>query len=151
MTAPAVDPTLLALAQQLVCYRKLAKLAEVQHGYVQHSQTEQLLDLLKRREEVLAQVSAFERAIAPAKKRWGAYLSELDETRRRQAEGLLAETRRLLEEITTADRNDALVLQQRKLNIGRQLNSAQVARTVNKNYAAAAAYAPRRSNVDRTS
>ena len=37
-----------------------------------------------------------------------------------------------------ADRNDALVLQQRKLNIGRELGKTQTARVVNRSYAAAA-------------
>ena len=44
-------------------------------------------------------------------------------------------------------RNDALVLQQRKLNLGRQINQASAARQVNRNYAAAA-YGPRQSKVD---
>ena len=66
---------------------------------------------------------------------------------RRRAETSLAETRRLLEEITAADRNDALVLQQRKLNLGRQINQASAAKQVNRNYAAAA-YGPRQSRMD---
>ena len=47
------DPTILALDQQLACYRRLAKLAEVQLEFVQQNQTEQLLELLVRRQEVL--------------------------------------------------------------------------------------------------
>ena len=139
------DPIISALDQQVACYRRLAKLAEVQHEYVQQSQTEELLDVLARRQEVLDQIAGFERTIAPAKQRWAAYLAGLDPARRGRAEGLLAETRRLLEQITTADRNDALVLQQRKLNLGREINQAQAARTVNRSYAAAAygARAPR--------
>jgi hypothetical protein len=57
---------------------------------------------------------------------------------RAEAETLLAETRRLLEQITTADRNDALVLQQRKLSLGNEIGKATAARQVNRNYAAAA-------------
>jgi hypothetical protein len=136
MTQP--DPIIVALEQQVACYERLAKLAAVQHEYVQQSQTEELLDVLARRQAVLDQVAGFERTIAPAKERWSEYLARLDAGRRARAEALMAETRRLLEEITTADRNDALVLQQRKLNLGRQIQQAQTARTLNRNYAAAA-------------
>ena len=132
------DPILLALDGQVSCYRRLAKLAAVQHEYVQQGQTEQLLDVLTRRQAELDQVAAHERTIAPAKRRWPEYAAGLDPASRAQAEGLLAETRRLLEAITTADRNDALVLQQRKLNLGKQIHQAQAARSVNRNYAAAA-------------
>ena len=61
--------------------------------------------------------------------------------------GIVGETRRLLEQITTADQNDALVLQQRKLNVGKQINQASGARQVNRNYAAAA-YGNRQSRMD---
>jgi hypothetical protein len=135
------------LFQQVGCYQRLAKLAEAQHEYVQQSQIELLLEVLARRQEVLDQAAAYERTIGPAKGRWQAYLASLDASCRMRAESLLAETRRLLEEITAADRNDALVLQQRKLNLGRQINQAQVARTVNKNYAASA-YGTRRPRMD---
>lgn len=146
---PAVDPVIVALANQVVCYQRLAKLAEAQHEFVQHSQTEELLDVLTKRQAVLDQVGGFERTVAPAKARWSQYLAGLSTTARAQAEALLAETRRLLEQITTADRNDALVLQQRKLNLGRQINQAGAARTVNRSYAAAAAYgAPARGRVN---
>ena len=43
----------------------------------------------------------------------------------------------MLEQITAADR-DELVLQQRKLNLGRQIGQTDAARQVNRTYAAAA-------------
>jgi hypothetical protein len=53
----------------------------------------------------------------------------------------------LLEEITVADRNDALILQQRKMNLGHQITQATVGRRVNRSYAAAA-YTGRAAGVD---
>ncbi len=141
------DPIIIALEEQVNCYRRLAKLAEQQHEHVQHSQTEDLLDVLQRRQAVLDQISRLEEAIRPAKLRWGDYLRDLDSSRRVSAEAMLAETRRLLEEITAADRDDAMVLQQRKLNLGRQINQATAARQVNRTYAAAA-YGSQRSKMD---
>ena len=132
------DPTLEALREQVGCYRRLAKLVEVQHEHVQQGRTDQLLEVLGLRQEVLERVSQHEAVIRPAKQRWTQYLGGLDGTRRAEAETLLAETGRLLEQITTADRNDVLILNQQKLSLGHQINKASAARQVNRTYAAAA-------------
>ena len=143
----AEHPTISALRQQVDCYRRLAKLADLQHVHVQQSQTEQLLEVLAGRQEVLDQLKLFEQTVGPERRRWAEFLGELTPDARGMAEALLAETRGLLEQITTADRNDALVLQQQKLNLGRQINQASAARQVNRNYAASA-YGSRPARVD---
>lgn len=137
------DPIILALEEQVDCYRRLAKLAEVQHEHVTHSHTEGLLEVLARRQEVLSQLGRLEEIVSPAKKRWGEYLGGMNDARRAAAEELLLETRRLLQQITESDQRDALVLQQRKLNLGKQIQQASNAKQVNRNYAAAAYGAPK--------
>jgi hypothetical protein len=132
------EPVILALEEQVGCYRRLSKLQELQHDHVQQSRTEQLLEVLGQRQGVLDDVARLEQTIGPAKRGWGEYLRQLPGDDRSRAETLLAETRRLLEEITTADRNDAMVLQQRKLNLGRQIHQASAAKQVNRNIAASA-------------
>jgi hypothetical protein len=141
------DPTITALEQQVTCYQRLAKLAEIQHEHVQNSRTEELLNVLGQRQVVLDRVGELERIIAPNKRRWSDYLVGLPTADRGRAESLLAATRSLLEKITTADRDDALVLQQRKLNLGRELCQANTARQVNRSYAAAA-YGRRSGGMD---
>ena len=138
MTTATADPILAALHEQVDCYRRLAKLAEIQHDHVQHGRTELLLEVLGQRQEVLEQVAGCEKVIGPTKRQWAEYVVTLVPAVRAEAETLLSETRRLLEEITTADRNDALVLQQRKLSLGSQIGKASAAKQVNRNYAAAA-------------
>jgi hypothetical protein len=142
-----LDSTILALREQVACYGQLAKLAAQQHVHVQQNQTEALLEVLRRRQGVLDEVTRLEAVIGPVKRRWGEYLDGLSKQDRAEAEKLVEETRRLLEEITTADRNDAMVLQQRKLNVGKQINQAMAARQVNRTYAAAA-YGRRASRMD---
>lgn len=136
-----------ALEDQVGCYRRLAKLAEVQHAHVQNSQTELLLDVLKNRQAVLDQITRLEQVIGPVKRVWSSHSRSMPEADRSRAEGFLAETRQLLEQITSSDQNDALVLQQRKLNLGKQINQASAARQINRNYAAAA-YGTRASRMD---
>jgi len=129
---------ILALEEQVGCYRRLAKLAEVQHAHVQQGQTEGLLEVLERRQEVLNQIARLEGLMGEAKGRWSEYLQGVDEVRMEKAEGLLVERRSLLEEINAADRDDTLVLQSRKLNLGKAIVQASAAKRVNRNYAAAA-------------
>ncbi len=143
------NPVLDALEQQVECYRRLAKLADQQHEHVQLSRIEELLNVLGKRQEVLDQVTTLEKTVGPAKRQWLAFVAGLDVDSRKQAEANLSETRRLLEEITSADRSDALVLQQRKLNIGKQLTAASSAKQVNRNIAAAA-YGSRGPRMDLT-
>ena len=143
------ETILAALDQQVECYRRLAKLADQQHEHVQLSRVEELLNVLSQRQDVLDQVAGLERTVGPVKRQWTAFVASLDASARAKAEGSLAETRRLLEQITTADRSDALVLQQRKLNIGRQLTAASSAKQVNKTIAAAA-YGSRGPRMDVT-
>jgi hypothetical protein len=136
-----------ALRRQLDCYQRLAKLANIQHEHVQHSRTEELLAVLAQRQSVLDEMAALEKIIAPAKRDWQQYAGGLPPLEREEAENLLGETRRLLEEIAAADRDDALVLQQRKMNLGRGITQATAARKFNRAYAAAA-YGKPRSAVD---
>ena len=132
------NPIIDALHGQVDCYRRLAKLAALQHEHVRQGRTEQLLEVLGLRQQVLDQLAALERVVAPAKQHWTQFVATLGAGARAEAEGLLAETRRMLEDITAADSNDVLVLQQRKLNLGRQIHQATSARQVNRTYAAAA-------------
>ncbi len=143
----AHESILAALQSQVTCYRQLAKLAELQHEHVQQGQTQGLLDVLGKRQQVLDEISGLERILKPAKSTWPDFSAGLAPGRRGEAEGLLAETRKLLEQITVADRNDTLVLQQRQLNLGHQINQATAARQVNRNYAAAA-YGRKTSGMD---
>ena len=138
VTVVSTQSILEALGGQVACYRRLLKLAELQHDHVQQGRTEHLLEVLAHRQKVLDQLGALERVVAPAKRQWNEFAAELPTETRAEAERLLSETRRLLEEITAADCNDVLVLQQQKLNVGRQMNQAASARQVNRMYAAAA-------------
>jgi hypothetical protein len=143
----AEDAVINALESQVDCYRRLARLAELQHEHVQQSRTEGLLQVLGQRHAVLEEVATLEATIAPARRSWTRFASELPHGQRRRAELLLAESRQLLEFITAADRDDAMVLQQQKLTVSKALNQAASARQVNRTYATAA-YGRREPTMD---
>lgn len=133
-----------ALGEQVSCYRALAKMAERQHLYVQNEQTEELLSLLTERQGVLDRLAVLARMTAGVKQN----LSVLSGPDRAKVEGMLAETKRLLAEITAGDERDAMVLQQRKHRIGTEIKATTSARVVNRSYAANAYGRPKVSNLD---
>ena len=133
-----IQLVMVSLAQQVECYRRLAKLAQVQHEHIRQGRIEQLLDVLKGRQQVLAQMNEFEEIVGPAKRQWEQFVADLDEATRQKAESLMAESKLLLNQITSADQDDALVLQQRKLNIGKEIRQATTARQIHRMYGAAA-------------
>jgi hypothetical protein len=141
------DAIINALIEQVVCYRRLAKLAAIQHDHIQNARTEALLEVLQNRQAVLDRVAEQEKVIGPAKQRWAQYAANLDAAARARAEAHMTETKTLLEQITTADRRDVLVLQQRKLNVGKKIAQTSNARQVNRNYADAA-YGTARPRMD---
>ena len=143
----AENPVISALEEQVACYRKLARLAEAQREHVQQSHMEALLGVLKNRQEILDQLARLELIVSPAKRRWSDFLGEIEIDTRARAEQMVTETRRLLEQIMASDRTDALALEQRKLNLGKEIKQAAGARQINRNYAVAA-YGQRQSRVN---
>jgi len=133
MTPDSADSIIATLEEQASLYRRLAKLAELQHEHVQQGRIEDLLDILAKRQEVVNKLSRLEVG---------------DEAKTNpKAQALIHEVQTLLKEITAADRHDALVLQQRKLNLGQQINQARSARQINRTYATAA-YGKSQSSMD---
>jgi hypothetical protein len=137
-----------ALEQQLACYQRLARLAEAQRDHVQQGDAEALLGVLRRRQGVLDELARLESVVGPAKRQWTDFAASLPVDRRSHAESVVAESRSLLERITRSDQEDVMLLQQRKLNVGREMGQAAATRQVNRAYAAAAYGGKRSTRMD---
>ena len=133
-----LPPIIASLEQQLACYRRLAKLSDLQRNYVRENQTDELLAVLQTRSELLTDIARLEAEVAPLKRAWAETSGSLSPAVRESAAAMLAETRQLLQQITQADQDDVLLLQQRKLNVGKQIQQHQTAKRVNTKYAASA-------------
>lgn len=140
------DSILDALRLQVECYRRLAKLAATQHEHILRGRTESLLEVLQSRQLELDQAATLETLISPVRRRWAEYAASLTAEQRLEAENNMRQVRQLLERITAADRDDVLALQQRKLNLGVQINQTRAAGRVSRQYAAA--YGRRAVTVD---
>jgi hypothetical protein len=132
------EPSIAALTEQLACYRKLARLSALQRTYVQQNQTDELIGVLESRGILLNDIARLEQLVSPLKRHWNEQSLALNETTRTAAQQMLAEAKELLQQITQADQDDVLLLQQRKLNVGKQIQATGSARRINTRYAASA-------------
>ena len=132
------DEILQAMRLELECYQSLAKLANTQHECIQNSLNAELLQVLAKRQQFLQEIAKLQQIVIVARRDWSGFIAGLLEHQRSEAEHLLSETRHLIEQIAASDRDDTLVMQQRKLNVGRKINQAASARKFNRAYAAAA-------------
>jgi predicted transcriptional regulator len=127
-----------ALTSQVALYRKLQKFCEKQRQFVQQNRIDEFVAILEARGEILQEIARLEHEVTPLKRDWPQQAAAMDDATRAAAADMLAETKLLLEQITQADQDDVLLLQQRKLNVGKQIAATQTARKVNTRYAAAA-------------
>jgi len=135
---PTSDEALAALHEQADCYRRLSKLAEAQHDHIEQSRTDALLEVLRLRAGEVERIGQLEALVAPLRRAWTEATANWSVEQRVSAESIIAEIRLLLERINASDRSDSLILQQRKLSVGRELRQAGAAREVNRSYAASA-------------
>lgn len=136
-----------AIEQQASLYARLYELAERQHECVRQDRQDELLDVLEQRGRVVEQIAITERLLRPVRQRWADIAAKLDEDSRRRAESAFSGSRELLARITAADQDDVLVLQQRKLNIGRELRATHSQHRIATRYAASAYAAPSRTDI----
>lgn len=130
-----VEQTIADLAGQADWYGKLLKLAELQHTLVEQERWDDLLVVLNRRERIVEALAAIEQRLKPIKLDWHGIAATLAASDRSRVEEKFAEVRKLLELITRADCDDALVMQQRKITVGQQLRATSAGRQVNRGYA----------------
>ena len=121
---------------QIDWYAKLLKLAQLQHALVEQERTDDLLVVLDRRSKIVEQLALIESRLRPVKSEWHAIAQAIDAESRLTIEAKFAAARDLLAQITRSDQDDALLLQQRKLAVGRQLQRTAVTKQVNRGYAA---------------
>lgn len=118
-------------------YERLLKLSERQHACVTQDRTDELIETLAERTTVMEEISRLDLALEPVRSRWSAWLAGLDSEHRGRATAAVERIRFLLEQVTRGDRDDALILQQRKIAIGRQIGVAAVGRQSARGYASA--------------
>jgi hypothetical protein len=126
------------VSAQIDLYSKLLRLCEIQHTLIAQERTDDLIVVLQRRQMIVEAVGAIEQRLKPIKQDWHSLASGIDRDTRSDLESKFAQSRDLLMQITQADDDDALMLQQRKMAVGRQLRQTTSGRVMNQKYAAGA-------------
>jgi hypothetical protein len=135
------------LAAQADWYTKLLKLAELQHTLIEQERTDDLLVVLDRRQKIVEQLTLIEQRLRPVKLGWPETAAGMTDEERVRVEAKFGEVRGLLAAITQADQDDAMLLTQRKIQVGQQLRQANTGAQINRRYAAGA-YAGMGSRMD---
>lgn len=137
------------LREQVKLYGLLVRLCAVQHAHVEAGDTDALVTLLDKRNAIMARLLLLEAQVKPAKQEWPRLKTEWPADGAREVEALFGEARALLAQINAADTDDALVLQQRKIGVARQLAGAAGAARGLRGYAGALGARPAGLNVAR--
>lgn len=126
------------VSAQIDLYSKLLRLCELQHTLIAQERTDDLMVVLQKRQAIVEALGAIEQRLRPIKQDWHSRAASIDTEIRSSLEAKFALSRDLLMQITEADKDDALVLQQRKIAIGQQLRKTTSGRVMNQKYAAGA-------------
>lgn len=126
------------VSAQIDLYGKLLRLCELQHTLIAQERTDDLMVVLEKRQAIVDALGAIEARLKPVKQDWHSVALTIDTPVRSDLEAKFAMSRDLLMQITQADQDDALVLQQRKISVGQQLRQTTSGRVMNQRYGAAA-------------
>jgi hypothetical protein len=132
------DNLIAAIERQADLYARLEILAEQQHECVVQDRQDELLDVLQRRQDVIDRIVAGDKLIKLVRTHWADVTRMLPEASRLRAERAMTAMRDHLARVVQCDADDALVLQQRKFDVGRQLGQTQSRRAAHSGYAASA-------------
>ena len=112
------------LDEQCRLYEQLDEVSQHQSECVETGETEQLLDVLARRQGVVEQVTEVNGLLEPFVSRWDSLADALDESQRDSLRGKLARLDELVDRITKRDESDRQKLEAQKGKVAEELGSA---------------------------
>ncbi|QOJ14277.1 MAG: flagellar protein FlgN [Planctomycetia bacterium] len=142
MTSPATpDPrsVIALLTEQRRLYTELRTLSQRQRGLISGDQPEELLNVLRDRQSLVAALARLNHDLAPFRRNWEATYSALPEGDRTQAAELLSDVSALLRTILQSDQEDGALLAARKQLVARELAEIDSTRTAASAYGRQAA------------
>ncbi|MFG0257333.1 MAG: flagellar export chaperone FlgN [Phycisphaerales bacterium JB043] len=102
------------LMEQASCYASLDTLSRQQSERIHDDDTDALLSVLARRQEIIDRLSALATEFAPFRERWSILMGQIDETLSSSFNESLSSLARVMDAIATRDEHDRLVLEQRR-------------------------------------
>ncbi len=135
--ATQLDPNQLIrlLEQQRDVYHQLRELSSRQRSVLAGDQPEQLLSVLRQRQEHVATLAKLNEQLAPFRRNWEATYADLPDEHRARASTLLQEINGLLCVILRTDQEDGALLAARKQSVAAELSGISGGQSANLAYA----------------
>lgn len=139
-TPISLDPKRLIelLSQQRTLYLRLQDLSEQQRTLIAEQKPEQLLNILRDRQALVAESAKINTELAPFRKNWKQVYDALPTQLRDSAAALLNDINGMLRLILKEDQQDSALLSARKQAVAKDMRGVASAQSVNRAYAAGA-------------
>lgn len=123
MVHTTADPDRLVtlLTRQRDLYAALRELSERQRSTLGEDRSEQLLEILRQRQDIVSALASLNDELGPYRRNWDAAFNGLPESYRATVAGLHGEINALLRVILKTDQEDAALLAARKSAVSAQL------------------------------
>ena len=131
----APDGLLKLLREQRDLYLKLKELSERQRVMIAGDRPEQLLNILRDRQNLVSALARVNEKLSPYRRDWQQVYDRLPDDSRQAAQELLDEINGMLQIILHTDQEDQALLSARKQAVARSLGSVSEGRAANAAYA----------------
>ena len=131
----ASDGLIALLREQRDLYLKLKELSERQRAMISGDRPEQLLNILRDRQNLVSALAKVNEKLSPFRRNWQEIYEKLPEASRDTAQALLDEINGMLQIILRTDQEDQALLSARKQAVARSLSNVSDGRTANAAYA----------------
>lgn len=131
----ASDGLIGLLREQRDLYLRLKELSERQRAMISGDRPEQLLNILRDRQNLVSALARVNEQLSPYRRDWQRVYDRLSETARQNAQELLDEINGMLQVILRTDQEDQALLAARKQAVARALGGVNDGRVANAAYA----------------
>ncbi|MHC4976285.1 MAG: flagellar export chaperone FlgN [Planctomycetota bacterium] len=107
------------LMEQATCYAELDSLSRQQSERIHNDDTDALLSVLARRQEIIDRLTSLATDFAPFRERWSSLMSQIDGGLSTSLNESLESLARVMDAIATRDDHDRLVLEKRREALSR--------------------------------
>lgn len=111
------------LTQQADLYAGLDALGAQQRSLIEGGKTDELIELLGRRQAMIEQITALNSDVEPFTRCWDELAARLEEPQRERIRGQIDRLQETIDRITARDEADRRLLEQRKAKTADDLNS----------------------------
>lgn len=139
----AADQVLVSLDEQRSLYVQLDELSRTQRDLIDRADSDGLLEVLRRRQELIVQIERIGRELGPIKRRWDQFMRSLDAESKALIERRLDALTELARGVAERDEQDRAVLADRRDRVASELGGLTRGRSASSAYRGTGTDGPR--------